>query len=73
MNRLLKFKELVKYVPLSRATLWRRVKAGTFPKPIDLGGGTKNSAKAWIENDILAWMEEQQSKPVFQNVGTEND
>ena len=67
MNKLLRFKELSRYIPLSRSTIWRKIKKGTFPKSIDLGGGTKNSAKAWLESDILAWIEQQ--RRVFNSVG----
>jgi prophage regulatory protein len=64
INKILKFKELSKYVPLSRTTIWRRIKNGQFPKPIDLGGNSKNSAKGWIESDIIGWVTEQQTKKI---------
>lgn len=60
-KKLIKFEDLKKLIPLSRSTVWRRIQQGTFPKSIDLGGGTKNSAKAWIEDDILTWIERQQA------------
>ncbi len=41
---------------LSRATVWRLCKAGTFPKPFKLGGGR---AVAWLDRDINAWLEAQ--------------
>ena len=34
-----RFKVIEKRVGLSRATICRRVRAGTFPAPVDLGGG----------------------------------
>jgi predicted DNA-binding transcriptional regulator AlpA len=37
----------------SRVTLWRRVRAGTFPAPVDLGGGRI----AWVRSEIDAWIE----------------
>lgn len=67
IERLLKFKELNKLIPMSRTILWRRIQKGTFPKPIDLGGGTKNSAKAWSENDIQEWIEKQQTTSLSNN------
>lgn len=39
-------------VPISRATLWRWVKAGNFPSPIKLS----NRVTAWRVDDIKAWL-----------------
>ena len=39
-------------VPISPATLWRKVKAGTFPKPVKLS----ERVTAWRVGDIRAWM-----------------
>jgi prophage regulatory protein len=40
-------------VPFSSATLWRKVKAGDFPKPVKLS----QRVTAWPVEDIRAWME----------------
>ena len=37
--------------PLSPASLWRKVKDGTFPKPIKLSAGIT----AWRNSDLLEW------------------
>ena len=38
---------------ISPTTLWRRIKDGSIPKPIKLGGGSANFFKeSWI-NDII--------------------
>ncbi|MDE2184978.1 MAG: AlpA family phage regulatory protein, partial [Alphaproteobacteria bacterium] len=42
-------------VTLSRTTVWRRVRQGTFPAPVSLG----TTRIAWRESDIAAWMEAQ--------------
>ncbi len=52
-RRLLRQKEVLKLVPISAATLWRWVKAGTFPEPLKLGPKTT----AWRELDIMGWLE----------------
>lgn len=39
-------------VPISSASLWRGVKAGTFPAPVKLS----NRVTAWRVEDIRAWM-----------------
>jgi prophage regulatory protein len=39
-------------VPFSSATLWRKVKAGTFPAPVKLS----ERVTAWPEESVRAWM-----------------
>ncbi len=39
---------------LSRSTIYARIAAGTFPRPIDLGGGR---SVGWIEAEIDAWVQ----------------
>ena len=34
-----RFKDVIKRTGLSRATICRRIRAGTFPQPVDCGGG----------------------------------
>lgn len=60
ISKVLKFKDLFRYIPLSRSSIWRRIQEGNFPKPINLGSTkSKNSAKGWLESDIVAWLEKQ--------------
>ena len=46
-------KTLNELVPLGRVQRWRRIKAGTFPAPIEIGP----NKIAWFEDEILAWLE----------------
>lgn len=43
-------------IPVSSATLWRKVKAGTFPAPVKLGPRTTawkvDSVREWLRNPI---------------------
>jgi prophage regulatory protein len=55
-HQALKLPQVMERTTLSRATVWRFCKAGTFPKPFNLGGG---HAVAWLERDINAWLEAQ--------------
>lgn len=41
---------------LSRATLWRRVAAGAFPKPLKLGDARDGSAVGWLASEVVSWM-----------------
>lgn len=42
-------------VPFSSATLWRRVKAGTFPRPVKLS----ERVTAWRVEDVRQWLDAQ--------------
>jgi prophage regulatory protein len=39
---------------LSRSTIYTRIALGTFPRPIDLGGGR---AVGWLESEIANWLQ----------------
>ncbi len=54
-DRMLRAREVMKRTGLSRSTLWRHIRAGKFPAPIELG---VNSI-GWRESWITAWEEEQ--------------
>jgi prophage regulatory protein len=45
-------KGLLSLVGFSASTLWRKVKAGTFPKPIKLGA----NMTAWRVEEVHQWM-----------------
>ncbi len=42
-------------LPFSAATLWRRVKDGTFPKPLKLQG----NITAWRVGEVRSWLDAQ--------------
>ena len=42
-------------LPFSAPTLWRKVKAGTFPKPVKLS----ERVTAWKVGDVRQWINEQ--------------
>jgi prophage regulatory protein len=39
-------------LPASPATIWRKVKKGTFPKPVKLG----DNITAWRMDDVESWL-----------------
>jgi predicted DNA-binding transcriptional regulator AlpA len=59
---ILRSPDVVRLTSLSRATIWRRIAADRFPKPIKLGGGHPQSASGWIREEILVWIEKQRGK-----------
>ena len=50
---ILKTNEVVKIIGLSKVTIWRMEKSGTFPKRINLS----DRRAGWIESEILEWLE----------------
>ena len=52
-DKMLRAAEVMARVGLSRTTIWRRVRAGTFPAPVELGV----NAIGWHESEIAAWLE----------------
>jgi prophage regulatory protein len=53
-DRVLDYPELRKIVPLSRTTVWRREREGTFPRAIRISKGRVG----WSEQEIFGWMEQ---------------
>ena len=51
--------EILELLPFSRATLWRRVKAGEFPPPMKLG----SNLNAWKRTEVAKWSETMQAGP----------
>lgn len=43
---------LLRFVPFSKSTLWRRVKAGEFPAPVKLSTGIT----AWKAEEVRSWI-----------------
>lgn len=43
---------LLRFVPFSKSTLWRRVKKGDFPAPVKLSTGVT----AWRVEEVRRWI-----------------
>ena len=54
MNRLISIRQACAITSLSRTTLWKKVKDGAFPKPVDLDC----NRKAFLASEIEVWIEE---------------
>lgn len=50
--RILRMTLLQQKVGLCKASIYNRIKDGTFPKPISLGG----KSVGWLESDIDQWI-----------------
>lgn len=56
----IRIKQLVRFIPLSRTTVWRKVKDGAFPKPIKISA----YVTAWRVADVREWIAQAaQEKP----------
>ena len=51
-NKVLRRREVEALTGLSRATIYRHLRAGTFPRPIRL----TDRLVGWLERDIEAWL-----------------
>ncbi len=53
-DRFLGFPQLQDRIPLSRTTIWRREREGTFPRSVRISPGRR----AWREREINEWCEQ---------------
>ncbi|AOJ49728.1 MULTISPECIES: helix-turn-helix transcriptional regulator [Burkholderia] len=51
-NRVVRMRPLIERVGLSKSEIYRRIQAGTFPRPIALGV----RAVGWLERDVESWL-----------------
>ncbi len=47
--------QVLAIIPISKSTLWRRIRAGTFPRPIKLSA----RVTVWRVEDIRSWIARQ--------------
>jgi prophage regulatory protein len=52
---ILRMPDVLRMTGLSRTTLWRRVRAGQFPRPIRLGG-PQSRAVGWLKEEVEEWI-----------------
>lgn len=52
--RLIRRAEVIARVGLCKASIYNRMNAGEFPRPVAIGGGRV----AWLESDIDNWINE---------------
>ncbi|WP_415911632.1 helix-turn-helix transcriptional regulator [Neptuniibacter sp. QD37_11] len=57
-KRLIRRPEVEQLTGLARSTIYFRIKSGSFPKPIHLGG----RLVAWLESDIQKWIDDRISE-----------
>jgi prophage regulatory protein len=52
-NTMLRQPEVLRRTGLSRTTIWRKIRAGDFPAPRQLG----SNSIGWPESEITEWLE----------------
>jgi len=55
-NSFIRIKDLVKFVPISKAHIWRLSRAGKFPRAIRLS----ERCTAWKKSEVEAWLAERE-------------
>lgn len=53
-SRLLRRAEVLARVGMAKSTLYLRISAGKFPKPVHLGSSVR-----WVESEIDSWIQHQ--------------
>jgi len=56
-ERILRRPEVIQLTGLPQSTLYDRISAGDFPRPIKLGGPHSRSV-GWKESEVQAWIEQ---------------
>lgn len=52
MTRILRLRQVCELTGLSASTIWRRERAGDFPRRLQLGA----NSVGWLEDEILEWI-----------------
>jgi len=68
LDRFIRQRQLISggFIAFSHATLWRKVRDGSFPAPLKLSAGVT----AWRERDILEWQRSQACGERRENVNS---
>ena len=57
-DTIIRLPEVMKHVGLSRATIYRRMKDGSFPKQVQLSTSDARGAPVgWSSAEVMAWIE----------------
>ena len=60
MDRILRPKDVSQAIGFSRTTLWRRVRDGSFPRPLRIGG-EKSHLVGWRQSAVEEWLDSRPS------------
>jgi prophage regulatory protein len=57
-DRILRIREVVEMVGVSKQAVYGRMRRGTFPKRFSLGGTGKTARVGWLHSEVRAWLRE---------------
>ena len=60
-SEILRIKDVIKITQLSRTSIWRYSKSGSFPQPISLGGPGSRST-GWYASEVKDWLDSRPRK-----------
>ena len=52
-NKILRIKQVIERINLSKTTIYRLIRKNQFPKPINLS----HASVGWLEDDINEWVQ----------------
>jgi len=55
-DRIIRWPEVIRLAGLSKSTIVRKMKAGTFPRAVSLGGTGRRPAVGWHLSEVRAWL-----------------
>lgn len=64
-SALIRQRELMPLLPFSHATMWRRVKDGSFPRPVKIG----RTISAWQWGGVRHWLASHQASSHARKIG----
>jgi prophage regulatory protein len=67
VEKLIKVKDVVERVPVSRAQIYNMIGTGKFPPPIHLGG----RGSFWLESTVNNWILDQANRSSDPGLGVE--
>ena len=68
-DKIISLREVQNFVPLSRSTLWRMERVGTFPRRVRIGV----RRIGWHYSDIQEWIDSRRREASSTNEGAESD
>lgn len=57
-ERIIRMAELEEMLGISKQAIYARIRRGTFPKPVPLGGIGSNRRVGWLMSEVKEWLRE---------------
>ena len=60
-TEIIRIKDIIKITGLSRTSIWRYIRKGSFPEPVALGG-PGSRAVGWHASEVREWLDSRPRK-----------